>query len=145
MLQITFANHNTSFRPGDEIAGTARWQCPEPPKHAELCLGWTTRGKGTQDSETVETITFANPMAHGEHGFRFTAPAQPHSFSGKLISLIWSVELFVEPGEETERVEIVIAPDAREIELPAIAPDPHAPAEQARSFFQQLFPKTPKR
>jgi hypothetical protein len=120
MLRLTFANNNTSFRPGDQIAGTARWDCPEAPKHVEISLGWSTRGKGTEDSETVATVSVENPVTRGEHGFRFIAPGEPHSFSGKLISLIWSVELLIEPGDEIERVEIVIAPDAREIELPKL-------------------------
>ncbi len=144
MLQLTFANNNTAFRPGDEIAGTARWQCAEPPEHVEISLGWSTRGKGTEDSETIDTFEVANPMAQGESGFRFTAPGEPHSFSGKLISVIWAIELLVEPSEETERVEIIIAPEAREIELPALAAAPVLP-QQAGSFFQKLLSRTPQR
>lgn len=145
MLTITFANNNTSFRPGDEIAGTARWQLGEAPKHVEISIGWSTRGKGTQDSETVATTAVDNPMAQGEHGFRFTAPGEPHSFSGKLISMIWSIELLVEPSDETERVEIVIAPEAREIELPTVTPLPSPDTQQGGSFFQKLLSRTPQR
>lgn len=142
---IALAEHRTAFRPGDEIAGTARWQSAEPPKHVEISLCWSTRGKGTQDTGATATVVVENPTAHGEHAFRFTAPAEPHSFSGKLISLLWSVELLVEPGGEPERVEIVIAPGAREIELPSIAPDANAFPQQAGSFFQKLLGRTPQR
>ena len=81
MLQITIANDRTHFSPGDEIAGTARWQLDEPPAQLDIHLCWSTRGKGDADSEIVSTVSVPNPMAGGESPFRFTAPGEPHSFS----------------------------------------------------------------
>lgn len=144
MLHITLTGQRTAFQPGDEIAGTATWRCAEPPNRVEICLGWHTSGKGTRDSETVATEVVPNPAASGQHTFRFTAPAQPHSFSGRLISLVWSVELIVDPSEEVERVEVVIAPDTREIELPVFTP-PEQPLEQAGSFLKKLLSRAPQR
>ena len=44
-------------------------------------------------------------------------PEAPHSFSGALISLIWAVELLVEPGGLSERIEITVSPTGEEILL----------------------------
>lgn len=144
MLHLTLASHRTAFQPGDEITGTATWRSSEAPKRVEICLGWHTSGKGTRDNETVATEIVPNPGANGQHPFRFTAPAQPHSFSGRLISLVWSVSLIVDPGEETKRVEVVIAPGEREIELPRFTP-PEQPLEQAGSFIKKLLSRMPQR
>lgn len=144
MLQISLADSRTDFRPGEAIAGTARWQCPDPPRELAVSLGWFTRGKGSEDSETVASTSIDAPLAQGEFAFRFTAPASPHSFSGKLISLIWAVEITDDSAEQPVRVEIVIAPDAREIELPRVQPDTIALPEQARSGFQKFFSRTPQ-
>ncbi len=38
------------------------------------------------------------------------APRSPYSFSGKLISLIWALELVALPGREAARTEITLAP-----------------------------------
>lgn len=143
MLQISLPDSRTAFSPGEEIIGTARWQRPGPPRGLAVSLGWFTRGKGTEDHETVTTTAIDAPLAQGEFAFRFTAPASPHSFSGKLVSLIWAIELADDSADQPTRVELVIAPDAREIELPRIQPDSLPLPEQARSGLQKFFARTP--
>lgn len=123
-LRLGLRENRTAFKPGDEIAGAAIWECDTAPKLAEVRLCWYTRGKGSEDTETVEKTTFDAPAAGDTRTFSFRAPSAPYSFSGKLISLIWAVELVIEPGNESERVDIVIAPEAREIELPDDVPQP---------------------
>ncbi|MEQ1862529.1 MAG: hypothetical protein ABMA13_21630 [Chthoniobacteraceae bacterium] len=145
MLQLVLAENRTTFSPGDTIAGTARWQRPEAPGHVEITLVWSTSGKGNVDSEVVATATVANPMPSGEHAFRFTAPAEPHSFSGQLITLTWAVEVHVDPDEEIDHVEIVIAPGGRAIELPRIAPPPPRLPGQEDSFLKKLLSRVPQR
>jgi hypothetical protein len=44
-------------------------------------------------------------------------PEGPYSFSGKLISLIWALELACSPGSETVRREITVSPTGHEIVL----------------------------
>jgi hypothetical protein len=85
----------------------------------ELRLFWYTKGKGDRDVQIVDSRAWANPALQERRDFRFTLPRAPYSFSGKLISLIWALEL-VEPrtGEEA-RVEFVMAPTGREILLHA--------------------------
>ena len=38
-------------------------------------------------------------------------PAGPYSFEGKLITILWSVEVVAEPGSEAGRQDIVVSPD----------------------------------
>jgi hypothetical protein len=120
MLQLTLDENRTAFRPGDEITGRAVWDVTEQPSRAEVVLTWSTRGKGSEDSDTIETANFDHPQLRDQRTFRFTAPNQPCSFTGKLISVVWAVELFVEPGDTSAREAIVIAPDAREITLASL-------------------------
>jgi hypothetical protein len=44
-------------------------------------------------------------------------PLAPYSFSGKLISLIWGLELVLEPSQETARFEFTLSPTGEEIML----------------------------
>jgi hypothetical protein len=109
--------NRTTFAPGDEIAGAANWELDAPPKSAEVRLCWFTRGKGSEDAAIVETIAFDDPQAGDTRTFSFEAPAAPYSFSGTLISVIWAVELLLQPGDQFERIEITIAPDGEEVLL----------------------------
>ncbi len=103
--------------PGEELIGVAGWQLAEKPKCVELRLFWFTRGKGSEDSGVVATQTFEDAQAEEGRQFQFRLPESPYSFSGKLISLVWALELIVKPGNAVERLEITVAPEAREVLL----------------------------
>ncbi len=117
-LKIETTENKTAFLPGDEISGIAVWQLDKSPEAIEIRLFWYTRGKGTQDIGIAETIRFDNPVLQGGQPFSIKAPNGPYSFSGKLISLIWALELIVLPSGETERLNITISPMGGEILLP---------------------------
>ena len=51
----------------------------------------------------------------------FVLPPAPYSFSGKLISLIWAVEVVAEGIKEASRLEFTLSPDGREITLSSAA------------------------
>lgn len=114
-LQIGLRENCTAFSPGEEIAGAVLWELASAPQEAELRLLWFTRGKGTDDLAVVETVHFKDPQPGDTRPFTLRAPAAPYSFSGKLISVIWALELIVEPGDHWERVEITVAPEHREV------------------------------
>ncbi len=120
MIRLGLRENKTAFRPGETIAGAALWEFAKAPVSAEVRLVWFTRGKGTEDGETVEVVTLDAPPAADTREFSFTAPNGPYSFSGTLIAVLWAVEFVVDPGEDCERIEIVIAPEACEIALPRI-------------------------
>ncbi len=106
----------SAFQPGESIEGTVSWTVPRAPHKAELRLFWQTRGKGTRDVGLVETLDFEGPQSSDSRPFRFVAPDGPLSFSGRLISLLWGLELVVEPGESLA-VDLTIGPGRREISL----------------------------
>lgn len=121
-LQLQLQDGRTEFLPGESITGTASWQVSNPPAKAEVSLIWATRGKGTQDMEIVQAIPFSDPQARDSRPFKITLPESPYSFSGQLISLIWTLELNLDPGDECAAAEIVFAPGGKEVALPRIKP-----------------------
>ena len=116
-LGIFIADNRAHFRPGEKLAASALWALPAAPESLEVRLFWYTRGKGTQDVEIVASQTLGRAAAAGERTLDFALPAQPWSFSGKLVSLIWALELVAEPGNRSARVEFTLSPDGAEILL----------------------------
>ncbi|MBN1816074.1 MAG: hypothetical protein JW828_01860 [Sedimentisphaerales bacterium] len=116
-LEIHLEGGKTEYQPNETIAGTVKWQCTERPEKIELRLIWYTRGKGDEDIGMVDTICFDGPAIFDTRKFQFTLPTGPYSFSGKLISLLWAVELVAEPGENCTRIEITVSPSGKEIIL----------------------------
>ena len=49
--------------------------------------------------------------------FSLDLPRGPCSFSGKLVSLIWALELVLQPSGEAGRTRITIGPQGREVNL----------------------------
>ncbi len=111
-----------AFLPGEVVEGTVSWQLDQPARAAELRLFWYTQGKGDQDVGVVSTVSFANPGLQDRRAFRVSLPGGPFSFSGKLISLAWALELVVEPGSRASRTEITVSPTRTEILLLPGAP-----------------------
>lgn len=117
-LRVNFVDDRASFVPGESVSGTATWELETDPQSIELRLFWYTTGKGDQDLDVVQRLVFA-PSRHGTESFQLDLPRRPFSFSGKLISVIWAVELVAHPGEFTERLEIIIGPQRREVRVDA--------------------------
>jgi hypothetical protein len=122
-IQIETRDGATAFAPRDVVEGTASWQLEKPARTVELRLFWYTQGKGDQDVGVVTTVPFPDPALQDRRSFSIPLPAGPYSFSGKLISLIWALEVVAEPGARAGRLEIVVSPWRREVVL-----QPHSPA-----------------
>lgn len=116
-LKLQTHEHRTRFRCGESIDGTASWQLDEAPRTAEVRLFWYTRGKGTEDVGVAKTVRFDHPQREDSREFQIDVPNRPYSFSGKLISLIWAIELLIEPGGHVQRLDLIISPDGHEIVL----------------------------
>ena len=118
-IQLGLRDNRLAYRPKDFVEGAVLWEMDAPPKRAEIRLLWFTRGKGTEDGVTVAEEKLGGPRAGDTRTFKLQLPEAPYSFSGRLISLIWVVELVIAPGNHFERIEIVMGPEGREIILPA--------------------------
>jgi hypothetical protein len=114
-LQIHLEQDRNAFQCGKEIRGTAAWSLDRQPGAIELSLYWRTEGKGTQDIGIAQTVRFDNPGMMGMQEFSIKAPVGPFSFSGKLISILWALELACEKGKESVRKDIVISPTGTEV------------------------------
>jgi hypothetical protein len=115
-LRIELAEDRHAFKPGEPVEGRVSWSVTGATS-AEVRLFWYTRGKGTEDVGLVDAVPFPNPQPAEQRTFRFVLPDGPYSFSGKLISILWAIELIVEPGSSVERREIVMSPSGREVVL----------------------------
>ena len=116
-IEVSIHDGRLSFLPGETIEGTVSWFLDATPRSVELRLFWYTNGKGDQDVEIAATFPFEAPGAEDRRSFRLEAPAEPWSFSGKLISLSWALEAVAEPGAKAGRIEILISPTGSEVRL----------------------------
>lgn len=121
-LEIELPDGRTAYSPGETLSGNAIWRLQDKPKEVMLQLVWQTQGKGSTDMDIAETIPFANPQASESRPFSIRLPDAPYTFSGQLISLIWNLELNIQPGDQSHALEIAIAPHGKEILLPRIQP-----------------------
>jgi hypothetical protein len=115
---ITIQMNNQEFEPGEQIQGKIRWSQLSKGVDLDIRLIWFTLGKGSRDYAIVANQPIKQPAEIGESEFSFVAPDWPHSFSGELISLLWSIEVVELPSEDATEVEIVIAPGKKEVQLP---------------------------
>ncbi len=115
MIDLTL--NAESYRPGEELSGYASWLFEKVPKKLDIRLFWYTQGKGTEDALIVKSIPVDPLSRQGSQEFRFPLPKAPYSFSGRLISLIWAVEIIAEPSWESARKELLLSPSGEEIIL----------------------------
>lgn len=113
-LQIELP-YNEGFEPGTEISVRVRWKMDRPVTRLEARLVWNTSGKGDRDLKVVKTVRIDTNSTSGDQDVTLTLPWGPYSFSGKLISIIWAVELVVFPDEDSVRQEFVMGPAGREV------------------------------
>lgn len=116
-LAIEIDEHRTEFHPGETVSVLIEWSLSSEPESIELSAVWKTVGKGTTDQGVEHSIVIDNPGLSESRWVEFPLPIAPYSFSGKLISLVWALELLVLPAEDSARVEITIAPEGSEILL----------------------------
>lgn len=116
-LAVFAEDNRLAFRPGEVLRVAVLWALPRAPERLEARLFWFTRGKGTPDVNVVATEHIQADASAGEQKVQFTLPAEPYSFSGRLISLIWAVELVAFPEERSARLEFTMSPTGQELVL----------------------------
>lgn len=121
-LRLSTADGRTAFEPFEEVDVVAEWDSATPPPWLELRLTWFTRGKGNTDLLVVRHWRHVPTESRGKHVWHVRLPAAPYSFSGKYVSLVWTLELLEATEEHSTRRDIIIAPLSREIALHPVAP-----------------------
>ena len=120
-LTVELEDGKLAFAPGEEVRGRASWTLDGDPESVEVHLFWRTEGKGTQDTEIVDTVVFEAPGRADRRDFKLKIPDGPYSFAGKLIAILWSVEVVAEPGAEAGRQDIVVSPAGRPVKPAPLA------------------------
>jgi len=115
--EIEIEDGQHAFAPGERLAGSVRWRLPDDPASVTLRLYWRTGGKGTQDVDVVAEERFEAPGRDDRRPFDFRLPEGPYSFSGKLISLIWGLELVAEPAGAVAQTDLVVSPTGAELRI----------------------------
>jgi hypothetical protein len=116
-LDLSSVDQRRSYRPGEKLSLSLLWALPSVPDSLEVRLFWFTRGKGTEEIGVVAVEKIPSPEAAGERAVTFILPQAPYSFSGKLITLTWAVELVAEPGGKCAHWEFTMSPSGEEILL----------------------------
>lgn len=113
-IHVIPPSEGTAHRPGGVLDLSFEWTLDRAPEILEARLFWFTRGKGDEDVGVVDTRVMS-PRMRGNERIKFKLPDAPYSFSGRLITLAWAVELVA--GSESARWEFMLAPDGKEVVL----------------------------
>ena len=116
-LNIETNENKTRFAPGEKVEGIVKWHLVRRLKSIELRLFWYAQGKGDQDIGIIDSLTFDSPESDGQRDFSLRIPEGPYSFSGKLISLKWALEIVTDPSGKMAKLDIVVSPTQEEILL----------------------------
>lgn len=117
MNSITLASR--SYTPFATVSGSVRWRLDKAPESLELRLFWFTRGRGTEEAQAISTMDLGKTSS-GERAFSFDLPGSPWSVDGRLISIVWGIEL-VEKKEGSLAVEeFVMGPGGQATVLSAV-------------------------
>lgn len=101
------------YRPGEEISGTAQITPAEDVRcnHVYIRAGWHTEGRGDGDGGRAgEFDVFQGTLVAQETRawpFRFSLPAEPWSYAGHYINIVWdvSVDLDVPMARDVHHAE----------------------------------------
>lgn len=90
------------FNPGDRLAGVVEIQPPQriQCRKVEVALRWETQGKGSRNFEdvvtAVERVDAIVPEDPLVIPFDWRMPAEPWSYHGHLITIVWKIAVQVE-------------------------------------------------
>jgi len=114
-MEVRIDSDQKALHPGEELKCHALMQNPTDAIGGEFHVLWYTEGRGTQDIHLVHSEPFHHIRGRRDYSFSFELPQQPYSFSGKLISLIWAVEVVI--GDSVGRATFTLSPHESEITL----------------------------
>lgn len=124
-LDLELTDEAKVYRPGDVVRGIVRWSTAQSPRRLAAQLVWWTEGKGNRDSAVGVRQEWEYPSAEGEKSFELTVPAGPLTYHGRLISILWGLEVVAESPDGSTRAELTISPTGE-----PITPDPACDPEE---------------
>lgn len=105
------------YFPGDTLQGEILWDLAQDSEEVILSLGWWTSGVGTKDESILDYKSWENPPRIGKERFSFTLPPGPFSFSGRLISLEWGLELSAKKSSGKTLQTFILSPSGQELDF----------------------------
>ena len=115
-VEIRLNDDRTQYKPGETLNATVSWS-DEQFDELTAYLLWYTEGIGNQDSQVVDEQPVSTGGRSGERDVTFTLPPSPYAFSGKLITLVWAVEVLAKPGDNHDRKSFTMSPTGEEVQL----------------------------
>lgn len=109
MLKIKL-KPRASFQPGERISVGVGWDTQEPLTLLHLETVWKTSGKGTEDVGVVSRLVIDDPQPAERRVVQIRLPQEPWSYSGRLLSIQWFLQLTAFPSESCRLMPIVISP-----------------------------------
>jgi hypothetical protein len=118
-LRIDLLDDRTTYLPGERVEGVVTWDLDKASSRMEVRLTWFTEGRGSEDTETVDSVRFEDPAPRDVQSFSLQLPEQPLSCSGRLVSIRWAVEATTRWGRAQERRAIVMSWTGEPVQIPA--------------------------
>ena len=117
-ISIHLDNDRDGFAPGETITGELHWSGLPVSEMSfiSLQLAFRTEGKGTSQREVFDEREWPLSASDGSESFEIQAPNWPWSFSGKLVSLLWTLDAWQE-DDHAESIQVAISPNGSEIDL----------------------------
>ena len=108
------------FAPGDTLVLNLASGGSPPAGPITVRLGWFTEGRGTGDAEIVWSKELPAFPPGVDRSVETLLPRAPWSFSGKLVSVSWRLEVLDSKGEPLISAPLVIAPRGEIVTLPEL-------------------------
>jgi hypothetical protein len=118
MLELILTK--TTFEPGEHLRGKIKVDASLLTQKVEILLFWKTSGKGTEDKELARHLEY-DSMDFEELSFDIDLPLTPYSFTGRLMTVSWYIEVACGKKKASER--IMIAPNGEEVNLKLLSID----------------------
>jgi hypothetical protein len=117
MSLISIQLPSDGFAPGETLTGEIKWEFDRDEPGIEIILRWQTRGKGTTDKKILPMHRIERAGRSGQQNFSLPLPLGPCSFSGRLITLSWTIEARIIGQDTMCSRDIVLSPTRRELLL----------------------------
>lgn len=118
-LDLRLDDPDATYRPGEEIAGTAvvSTDAQIDPTDIQLELEWFTEGKGSANRATVETVALQTETVESgetaEYRFALETPPGPFSYEGEMLAVNWRLRATLDSsviGRPTAEAKVVLEP-----------------------------------
>lgn len=116
MISLTPTDPSTARKPGDTLEIDGAWELDLRPLVREARLVWYIQSQGAPEARVVATQEVRRANEKGTQRFQFTLPEWPYSYTGRLFSLQWAVDLVLD--DQSARWEFTLGPDGKPVAAP---------------------------